>query len=179
MSTWLCIGNGESLVQYEDYIVYNNYDYKIGTKFQLENTAWNLDWTAAADGYAVEELLKKHPDWQDKIISRNVGALRHNVLSTKLKGKSDVTGTLQLRWAIEHGATHITTIAFDSLANNWNKHTTWEWSLRQIDRHIMKPWDLDRKRNKLLNTWREQTLTLQQEYPSIHWEHKHIGNISE
>ena len=63
MSSWLCIGNGTSLNQYEEYIVYNNYDYRIGTKLQMKNAAWNLDYTAAADLYAVEEMLKQYPHW--------------------------------------------------------------------------------------------------------------------
>ena len=179
MSSWLCIGNGTSLNQYEEYIVYNNYDYRIGTKLQMKNAAWNLDYTAAADLYAVEEMLKQYPHWRDQIVSRKTAGHKLKVKSPRLQEARDVTGTIQCRWAIENGATHITTVAYDSLSNEWQKHTEWEWLGRNLDIQMLKPDRLEAKQYKLLHTWSTQIRQLEQLYPKIVWQHKHIGNINE
>lgn len=173
MSSWLCIGNGASLVQYEDYIVYNNYDYKIGTKLQAENKAWQLDYIAAADAYAVEDILREYPDWQNRIISRRTSSQLYHVLQPRLHHARDVTGTIQCRWAIEQGATHITTIAFDSLAGSWEKDTLWPWSYKKQEPPIKD------KQSTLVKAWSKQITDLQSQYPKIEWQHKHIGNTND
>ena len=167
MSSWLCIGNGASLNQYEEYIVYNNYDHRIGTKLQMKNAAWNLDYTAAADLYTVEEIVKQYPHWRDQIVSRRTAGQLCKVKSPLLHEARDVTGTIQCRWAIQQGATHITTVAYDSLAHKWPKHTEWPWS-KPVKHH-----------EKLLTTWSTQIRQLELIYPAIEWRHKHIGNINE
>ena len=167
MSSWLCIGNGASLNQYEDYIVYNNYDHRIGTKLQMKNAAWNLDYTAAADLYAVEQLIDEYPHWREQIVSRRTSSQLLKVKQPRLHNARDVTGTVQCRWAIEQGATHITTVAFDCLAGEWAKHTEWSWSKTQ------------QHNPKQTQAWAKQITDLQAQYPRIEWQHKHIGNINE
>ena len=90
--------------------------------------------------------------------------------------KGDVSGTLGVKFAIEQGATHITTVAMDSLADSWDKNTVWEWS-NNIDSQIYKPDKLETKQQGLLKNWGNQLRELERIHPEIEWDHRHIGNI--
>lgn len=180
----LCIGNGASLPQYTEYIVFNNYDVRIGTKLQMTQQDYTLDYIAAADEPPVKYIIENHREWAERTITRPLWRDKHSresgveMLTPQDFQHGDVTGTLQIKYAIQLGATAITTIAMDSLASSWKKNTQWSWS-STIDSKIMKPWDIDRKQQKLLKTWSDQIRCIERQHPEIEWKHKHIGNINE
>ena len=184
VKTALVVGNGASLNQYREYIIYNQWDIRIGTKLQFEDPDFEFDYITAADEPPVLYLLEKYPDWENRIITRQIWRSKHrmsgkapNLLCPETFHKGDVSGTIGVKWAIEQGATHITTVAMDSLAGEWAKNTVWEWS-GKIDEQVFKPDRLKAKRAGLLNTWGNQLRELERIHPEIHWNHRHIGNIN-
>ena len=150
MTTALCIGNGASLPQWREYIEYNHWDIRICTKFQFREYR-DIDYTAAADIKPVKAIMAENPEW--------------------------VNSTLQVKWAIEQGATHITTVAFDSLASSWKKDTVWPWltdGSTSIDQYILKEQQLMSKRIRLMETWSDQIRLLEKKYPNIEFKHCNI-----
>lgn len=179
----LVVGNGASLNQYREFIVFNTWDLRIGTKLQFEDPDFEFDYICAADEPPVLYLLDKYPDWESRIITRALWRDKHrmtgkapNLICPKTFHRGDVTGTLGVKFAIEQGATHITTVAMDSLADSWDKNTVWEWS-NNIDSQIYKPDKLETKQQGLLKNWGNQLRELERIHPEIEWNHKHIGNI--
>lgn len=181
MTTALCIGNGASLPQWREYIEYNHWDIRICTKFQFREYR-DIDYTAAADIKPVKAIMAENPEWINRTITRQLWKLQYNRDDTRLLcptsfQKGDVTGTLQVKWAIEQGATHITTVAFDSLAKSWKKDTVWPWltdGSTSIDQYILKEQQLMAKRIRLMETWSDQIRLLEEKYPNIEFKHCNI-----
>lgn len=181
MTTALCIGNGSSLPQWREYIEYNHWDIRICTKFQFREFR-DIDYTAAADCKPVKAIMAENPEWTNRTITRQLWKLQYNTPDTQLLcpqsfTKGDVTGTLQVKWAIECGATHITTVAFDSLANSWRKDTVWPWltdGSTSVDQYILKEQQLATKRERLMKTWSDQIRVLEQRHPDIEFQHRNI-----
>ena len=53
---------------------------------------------------------------------------RSKLLQVHHVDMDDITGTIQMKYAIEKGATEITTVGFDCLKNRLNKHINWTWT---------------------------------------------------
>ena len=177
----LVIGNGSSVNFYEDYLEYSNYDIKIGTKFQFKQYN-GLDYVAAADLKPTQLILKQNPEWNGKIITRQIWkehlerSGEYQLITPKTHHKGDVTGTLAVKYAIELGATHITTVGMDSLAGEWLKNDVWPWLANNVDTQILKPQRMLEKRKQLLHTWGDQLIYIKEKNPHILFRHYHIGN---
>ena len=66
----------------------------------------------------------------------------------------DITGTIQMKYAIEKGATEIHTVGFDCLKNKLNKHMNWSWTKAL-------PWEMNKDQNLngtllLAQQWKEK-----------------------
>lgn len=180
----LVVGNGASLNQFREYIVFNHWDIRIGTKLQFEDPDFEFDYICAADEPPVLYLLEHYPDWENRIITRQIWRNKHrmsgkapNLLCPNTFHKGDVSGTIGVKWAIEQGATSVTTVAMDSLAGEWQKNVDWSWA-HNIDTSIMKPDQLKHKRDGLLKNWANQLRELERTHPQIEWNHRHIGTIN-
>ena len=181
MTTALCIGNGASLSDWEDYIVYNKFDIRIGTKLHITRPEFDLDYVVAADLPPVQYILEHHPEWHNRLVTRQLWQEKLcseqpnlKLICPKTFTKGDVTGTLAVKYAIEQGATSITTVAFDSLAGSWRKDTVWEWS-STIDPQIMKQQQIEQKRKRLLDTWRDQIVAVEKQNPHVEFRHFNVN----
>ena len=75
VKTALVVGNGASLNQYREYIIYNQWDIRIGTNLQFEDPDFEFDYITAADEPPVLYLLEKYTDWENRIITRQICSL--------------------------------------------------------------------------------------------------------
>lgn len=113
----LCIGPGQSALEYQDYAQFNNFDYKIGCRELLSDPAWlPLDYITVALGNDYKFIHTNYPDQVDKVVTipridRNkTHGVKFNVMEN--------TWSVQIRLAIHLGATHITTIGYDVLTGD-------------------------------------------------------------
>jgi len=158
----LCIGNGVSLKNNEHICTWK-YDYKIGTKRQF-NRFDDLDFIAVADKQPAEQLSE---EYKGKIITKWNN--KENFIVPKQANDDDITGTLQMKYAVELGGTIIHTVGFDCLKNRIEKDTTWEWTKPT-------PWDMDKQQQAqwdraLINDWQKKIQAIEHENLNIQWRH--------
>ena len=82
----------------------------------------------------------------------------------------DITGTLQMKYAVELGGTIIHTVGFDCLKNRIEKDETWAWA------RSTTPWDMDQTQQAkwdraLMDTWTEKMKAIEHQHPHIQWRH--------
>ncbi len=158
----LCIGNGVSLKD-NLHICNYPYDYKIGTKRQYKRFK-DLDFIAVADKEPAELLSE---EYKGKIITKWDN--KENFIVPKETDEDDITGTLQMKYAVELGGTIIHTVGFDCLKNRIEKDKTWEWTKPG-------PWDMDKKQQRqwdqaLMDTWKLKMKTIEHNNLNIQWRH--------
>ena len=159
----LCIGNGSSIRNNRHIIEDDCYDLKIGTKFQFE--LWpELKVVAVGDRKPAEILSEKFrgliiTKWEDHTTFYRP----HHV------DMDDITGTIQMKYAIEKGATEITTVGFDCLKNRLNKHINWTWTKPL-------PWEMNEEQKlkwdyALAQDWKNKIKKVEHDNIKIKWRH--------
>ena len=120
----LCIGPGQSALEYQDYAQFNNFDYKIGCRELLSDPAWEpLDFIASHNITDTRYVMETYDNWQHRLVTTQRMNEYFNLslrpvfqqLSTT---QYDNTYSLQARMAVLLGATHITTIGWDILSGD-------------------------------------------------------------
>ena len=159
----LCIGNGISLKD-NLHVIDWPYHYKIGTKRQYKRFN-NLDYVAVADKGPAEILSK---EYNGKIITKWNN--KENFIVPKEADEDDITGTLQMKYAVELGGTIIHTVGFDCIKNRIEKDETWDWVEAQ------EPWDMDEQQQAkwdqaLMDTWKQKMKTIEHTHLNIQWRH--------
>ena len=81
----------------------------------------------------------------------------------------DITGTIQMKYAIEKGATEITTVGFDCLKNKLNKHINWTWTKPL-------PWEMNKEQKlkwdyALATDWKNKIKKVEHNNIGIRWRH--------
>ena len=159
----LCIGNGTSIKNNLHLIEDDSYDLKIGTKFQFE--LWpQLKVVAVADRKPADLLSEKFrgliiTKWEDHT----------NFYKPHHVNDDDITGTIQMKYAIEKGATEIHTVGFDCLKNKLNKHMNWSWTKAL-------PWEMSKDQKlkwdfSLAQQWKEKIKKIEHDNINIRWRH--------
>ena len=114
MTTALLIGDGASLDQWREYVIFNNFDYTIGTYCHLDEPDIDFDY------YAIEKL--DHCYFVNSLAPEQAQFCYTTGLNSQKTGISndcngriyhDTLYTLQMRIALNLGATHIVTVAWD------------------------------------------------------------------
>ena len=158
----LCIGNGVSLKD-NLHVVAWPYHYKIGTKRQYKRFK-DLDFIAVADKQPAELLSE---EYKGKIITKWND--KENFIVPEEADDDDITGTLQMKYAVELGGTIIHTVGFDCLKNRIEKDETWEWTKPG-------PWDMDQQQQAqwdraLMDTWKQKMRAIEHKHLNIQWRH--------
>tara|TARA_B100000809_G_scaffold242513_1_gene266660 strand:+ start:344 stop:835 length:492 start_codon:yes stop_codon:yes gene_type:complete len=158
----LCIGNGVSLKDHL-HICKWPYDFKLGTKRQYKRFK-DLDFIAVADKQPAELLSE---EYNGKIITK--WNSKENFIVPKEADEDDITGTLQMKYAVELGGTIIHTVGFDCIKNRIEKDETWEWTKPE-------PWDMDKQQQRqwdqaLMDTWKLKMKAIEHKHLNIQWRH--------
>ena len=158
----LCIGNGVSLKD-NLHICNYPYDFKLGTKRQYKRFK-DLDFIAVADKQPAEVLSE---EYKGKIITK--WNTKENFIVPKEADDDDITGTLQMKYAVELGGTIIHTVGFDCLKNRIEKDETWEWTKPG-------PWDMNKTQQRkwdqaLMDTWKSKMKAIGHSNLNIQWRH--------
>lgn len=158
----LCIGNGVSLKN-NLHVCKWPYHYKIGTKRQY-NKFDDLDFIAVADKQPAEILSK---EYNGKIITKWDDD--KNFIVPQEADDDDITGTLQMKYAVELGGTIIHTVGFDCLKNRIEKDETWEWTKPG-------PWDMNSQQQAqwdqaVMDTWKQKMKAVENKHLNIQWRH--------
>ena len=113
----LLLGSGASAIEFQDYAQFNNYDLKIGSRHYLDDPSWpELDYIATIGIKETEFVVREWPELKNRIVSGERECLKYhipNVLPTM--NMYHHCESVQTKWAVLQGATHITTIGFDCL----------------------------------------------------------------
>ncbi|MBR18644.1 MAG: hypothetical protein CMA64_00605 [Euryarchaeota archaeon] len=157
----LCIGNGVSL-RNNLHIVNDTYDYKIGTKYQYRE--FKVDCIAVADKDPAETISE---DYTGDIITK--WNTRDNFIIPSTADEEDITGTLQMKYAVDKGATEVHTVGFDCLSNRLNKDKKWSWVKPT-------PWDMDNTQQAqwdmaLIEEWKSKMKSIEYANLKIKWRH--------
>lgn len=158
----LCIGNGVSLKNNLHVIAWP-YHYKIGTKRQYKRFD-DLDFIAVADKQPAELLSE---EYKGKIITKWND--KENFIVPEEADDDDITGTLQMKYAVELGGTIIHTVGFDCLKNRIEKDETWEWTKPG-------PWNMNDEQQAqwdraLMDTWKQKMRAIEHKHLNIQWRH--------
>lgn len=159
----LCIGNGSSLRD-RLHIVNDDtyYDFKIGTKYQYRE--FKVNCIAVADKGPAETISN---DYTGDIITK--WNTRDNFIVPSTADKDDITGTLQMKYAVDIGATEVHTVGFDCLRNRLDKDRKWTWVKPT-------PWDMDNKTQQqwdmaLIEDWKSKMKSIEYANLKISWRH--------
>jgi hypothetical protein len=111
--TALLIGDGASLEQWREYCVFNHFDYRIGTHLHtddpdMEYDAFMLD-KLSDTGF----ILEQDQHIQERAYTTVHISQRSGIQTISSKSYFDLLPTLQLRLALDWGAEHIVTVAWD------------------------------------------------------------------
>ena len=158
----LCIGNGVSLKD-NLHICNYPYDFKLGTKRQHKRFK-DLDFIAVADKQPAEVLSE---EYKGKIITK--WNTKENFIIPKEADDDDITGTLQMKYAVELGGTIIHTVGFDCLKNRIEKDETWEWTKPG-------PWEMNKQQQRkwdqvLMDEWKSKMKAIEHKHLNIQWRH--------
>ena len=117
----LVIGPGHSAIEHQDYAQFNTFDVKIGCREILWDQDWYpLDWIASPQINDTKWMLNTYPELESKVITLESTAARlgHTNPLPVTTVRNDNVYSLQIRIALELGASHITTIGWDILSNS-------------------------------------------------------------
>ena len=114
----LCIGNGSSLRERLHIVNDTYYDFKIGTKYQYRE--FKVNCIAVADKGPAEIISN---DYTGDIITK--WNTRDNFIVPSTADQDDITGTLQMKYAVDKGATEVhkmKSIEYANLNISWRHH---------------------------------------------------------
>ena len=119
--------------------------------------------------YASQDIKDRSKiiEYKGKIITKWDN--KENFIVPKETDEDDITGTLQMKYAVELGGTIIHTVGFDCLKNRIEKDETWEWTLPT-------PWDMNKQQQRqwdqaLMDTWKLKMKTIEHKHLNIQWRH--------
>lgn len=163
----LLIGPGVSAIEHQDYAQFNTFDIKVGCREILWDSDWYpLDWIASPQINDTKWILTTYPELKDKVITQDLTALRlgHTNKIPVPTSRHDNVYSLQIRIAIELGATDITTIGWDILSNDLRTAEDQRYRLDfPIQSHIIgKEVQLDR-----ISRYRGAIQPLLNNYPNL------------
>ena len=106
-------------------------------------------------------------EYKGKIITK--WNTKENFIVPKEADDDDITGTLQMKYAVELGGTIIHTVGFDCLKNRIEKDETWEWTKPG-------PWEMNKQQQRkwdqvLMDEWKSKMKTIEHKHLNIQWRH--------
>ena len=138
----LLLGPGRTAIEFQDYAQFNNYDVKIGTRHHLHDPSWlPIDYIATAGMAQTDFVVEQFPEWHNQIVSSQKECLKHNIPNVLPTGNMyHYVECVQVKWAVQLGATHITTIGFDCLWGSVRELECPVWRLKYpVQTHNVEP----------------------------------------
>ena len=167
MTTALLIGDGSSLDQWREYVIYNNFDYTIGTYCHLDEPDIDFDY------YAVDKLDHCYfvnslaPEQAQFCYTTGVNSARTGIQHCNARIYHDSLYTLQMRIALLHGATQVVTVAWDWM--NLSPRT-WESELYRQWKPVQQ-YRIDR------STWQERRKKLRANYSVVYKQFESVEHL--
>ena len=113
----LLLGSGASAIEFQDYAQFNNYDVRIGCRHYLHDPSWpELDYIATIGLRETDFVVEHWPHLKDRIVSSERECLKYQIPNVLNKmNMYHHWEVVMTKWAVQLGATHITTIGYDCL----------------------------------------------------------------